>query len=98
MSWTSGCGESRARLSHVVGKRGYEPCQNWSGQDTRRKQAAMVDATDFKVAPIKTPIEYDSFESVDIRVGAIELVEDVSKSDKLVRLTVDFGDHSETSS
>lgn len=26
-------------------------------------------------------------------MGAIELVEDVPKSDKLVRLTVDFGDH-----
>lgn len=30
---------------------------------------------------------------LDIRVGRIELVEDVEGSDKLVRLTVDFGDH-----
>jgi tRNA-binding protein len=30
---------------------------------------------------------------VDIRVGTILSVEDVPGSDKLVRLTVDFGDH-----
>jgi tRNA-binding protein len=30
---------------------------------------------------------------MDIRVGTIELVEDVQGSDKLVKLTVDFGDH-----
>jgi tRNA-binding protein len=46
-----------------------------------------------KTAPIKPTIELDVFEKVDIRVGTIELVEDVIQSDKLVRLTVDFGDH-----
>lgn len=30
-------------------------------------------------------------EKVDIRVGTIELVEDIPKSDKLVKMTVDFG-------
>lgn len=30
---------------------------------------------------------------VDIRVGMIESVEDVAGSERLVRLTVDFGDH-----
>jgi methionine--tRNA ligase beta chain len=30
---------------------------------------------------------------IDIRVGTIESVEDLTDSDKLVRLTVDFGDH-----
>jgi methionine--tRNA ligase beta chain len=30
---------------------------------------------------------------IDVRVGTIELVEDVEGSEKLVRLTVDFGDH-----
>jgi tRNA-binding protein len=47
----------------------------------------------FRAAPIKATIPYDVFEKMDIRVGTIELVEDVPKSDKLVRLTVDFGDH-----
>jgi methionine--tRNA ligase beta chain len=30
---------------------------------------------------------------IDIRAGTIELVEDIKGSDRLVRLTVDFGDH-----
>jgi tRNA-binding protein len=47
----------------------------------------------FEVAPIKPTITYDVFSKIDIRVGTIELVEDVAKSDNLVRLTVDFGDH-----
>jgi tRNA-binding protein len=35
----------------------------------------------------------DVLSKVDIRVGSIELVEDVPGSKKLVRLVVDFGDH-----
>jgi methionine--tRNA ligase beta chain len=35
-------------------------------------------------------------EKLDIRIGTIELVEDVPASDKLVRLRVDFGDHKRT--
>jgi tRNA-binding protein len=46
-----------------------------------------------KVAPIKPTISVDILDKVDIRVGAIELVEDVQGSDKLVKLIVDFGDH-----
>jgi tRNA-binding protein len=46
-----------------------------------------------KVAPIKPTISFDVLDKVDIRVGTIELVEDVPGSDKLVKLTVDFGDH-----
>ena len=49
-----------------------------------------------KPAPIKTEISYDDFARVDIRVGTIERVQDVPKSDKLVRLTVNFGDHTRT--
>jgi tRNA-binding protein len=49
-----------------------------------------------KVAPIKPSITIDLLEKVDIRVGTIELVEDVKGSDKLVKLTVDFGDHKRT--
>jgi tRNA-binding protein len=48
---------------------------------------------EIKPVPVKPIIKYGDFEKVDIRVGTIELVEDVEKSDKLVRLTVDFGDH-----
>ena len=49
-----------------------------------------------KVAAIKPTISFDLLEKVDIRVGTIELVEDVKGSDKLVKLTVDFGDHKRT--
>ncbi|MCL5675806.1 MAG: tRNA-binding protein [Patescibacteria group bacterium] len=46
-----------------------------------------------KVAPVKPIIKYEDLDKLDIRVGTILSVEDVEKSDKLVRLTVDFGDH-----
>ena len=45
------------------------------------------------VAPIKPAISFDLLDKIDIRVGTIERAEDVKGSDKLVRLTVDFGDH-----
>ena len=44
-------------------------------------------------APIKPTIAFDLLDQLDIRVGRIEKVEDVPKSDKLVKLVVDFGDH-----
>jgi len=49
-----------------------------------------------KVAPVKPLISIDVLEKIDIRVGRIDLVEDVKGSDKLVKLTVDFGDHKRT--
>lgn len=47
-------------------------------------------------APVKDTIDFAIFESVDIRVGTIERVDDVEGSDKLVKMTVDFGDHTRT--
>jgi tRNA-binding protein len=44
-------------------------------------------------APIKPTISLDLLDKIDIRVGTIEQVNDVPRSDKLVKLTVDFGDH-----
>src|SRR5689334_25371781 len=52
--------------------------------------------TPIKVAPVKPAISFDALEKLDIRVGTIKLVEDVKGSDKLVKLTVDFGDHTRT--
>jgi len=49
-----------------------------------------------KVAPVKPTIAIDVLNKVDIRAGTIKLVEDVAGSDKLVKLTVDFGDHTRT--
>lgn len=47
-------------------------------------------------APVKPPISIDLLERIDIRVGTIERVEDVSGSKKLVKLTDDFGDRQRT--
>ena len=47
-------------------------------------------------SPIKDTIDFATFESIDIRVGTISRVDDVENSNKLVKLTVDFGDHSRT--
>ena len=47
-------------------------------------------------APIKPAISIDLLERIDVRVGTIERVEDVKASDKIVKLTVDFGDHKRT--
>lgn len=44
-------------------------------------------------SPIKPAISFDLIDQLDIRVGTIEQVEDVAGSNKLVKLTVDFGDH-----
>lgn len=49
-----------------------------------------------KPSPIKPTIGLDVLESIDVRVGTIEEVEDVEKSNHLVRLKVDFGDHRRT--
>jgi len=43
--------------------------------------------------PIKPTISLDLLNQIDVRVGTIERVEDVTASNNLVKLTVDFGDH-----
>lgn len=48
------------------------------------------------VAPVKPNISIDILDKIDIRVGTIKLVEDVEKSDKLVKLSVDFGEFTRT--
>ena len=44
-------------------------------------------------APIKAPVAMDALEKLDIRVGTIRSVVEVPGSDKLMLLTVEFGDH-----
>lgn len=44
-------------------------------------------------AAIKAPISFDDLTKIDIRVGTIIQVLEVAKSDKLMKLIVDFGDH-----
>lgn len=45
---------------------------------------------------MKPNVSIDLLNQLDIRIGTINLVEDVKGSDKLVRLTVDFGDRTRT--
>jgi tRNA-binding protein len=47
-------------------------------------------------APVKPDVTFDDLQKLDIRVGTIESVEDVEGSKKLVKLTVNFGDHLRT--
>lgn len=46
-----------------------------------------------KPAPIKDIISFEYFEKIDIRVGTIVSVSEVENSNKLMKLIVDFGDH-----
>ncbi len=50
----------------------------------------------FTPAPIKPAIEMADLEKIDIRVGTIVSVEEIVNSDKLMKLTVSFGDHQRT--
>ena len=52
--------------------------------------------TDFNPAPVKPPIALPDLDKIDVRVGTIVAVDDVPKSTKLLKLTVDFGDHHRT--
>lgn len=52
-----------------------------------------MDAHDFKPAPLKPVISFGEVDRIDIRVGTIVSVDDIAGSDKLLKLTVDFGDH-----
>ena len=49
-----------------------------------------------KQQPVKPTIQFEDLEKIDIRVGTIEKVEDIPESDKLIRLTVDFGEFKRT--
>ena len=49
-----------------------------------------------KPAPIKPEVSIGDLEKLDIRVGTIESVTEVPDSKKLMKLTVDFGDHTRT--
>ena len=51
---------------------------------------------EFTPAPIKPVIDIEALEALDIRVGTIERVEEIAGSDKLMKLTVNFADHSRT--
>src|SRR5262249_55082176 len=47
----------------------------------------------FPPSPVNPALPISVVESLDVRVGTIQAVDDVAGSRKLVRLTVGFGDH-----
>jgi tRNA-binding protein len=47
----------------------------------------------FMPAPVKPLIPISVLDTIDVRVGTIQSVDDVAGSTKLVKLTVTFGDH-----
>ncbi len=47
-------------------------------------------------APVKASVALASLEALDVRVGTILAVDEVPRSEKLMRLTVSFGDHTRT--
>jgi tRNA-binding protein len=50
--------------------------------------------SEFIPSPVKPTVSFQAFEALDFRVGTIARVEEVPRSEKLMKLTVDFGDHS----
>jgi len=46
-----------------------------------------------KPVPIKPTVNIEALNKLDIRVGKIEAVDEIQNSKKLMKLTVDFGDH-----
>ena len=50
----------------------------------------------FTPTPVKPIVPLSALDALDIRVGTIERVEELPRSDKLMRLIVNFGDHSRT--
>ena len=51
---------------------------------------------DFTPAVVKPVVTISALEALDIRVGTIERVEEVPRSEKLMKLIVNFGDHTRT--
>ena len=60
------------------------------GEDSGSRMGA--EPSGFVAAPVKPEVTIEDLEKLDIRAGTILLAEEVPRSDKMVRLTVDFGD------
>ncbi len=52
--------------------------------------------SEFSPAPVKPIVPLAALEALDIRVGTIESVEAIPRSEKLMKLTVNFGNHTRT--
>ncbi|MCK5768278.1 MAG: tRNA-binding protein [Candidatus Atribacteria bacterium] len=47
----------------------------------------------FNLRPIKNEMKFEDLAKIDIRIGEIREVLDIPKSNNLMKLIVDFGDH-----
>ncbi len=56
----------------------------------------MIAMSTFTPAPVKPTVTIDDLAKIDIRLGTIKSVIDIEKSDKLVKVEVNFGDHTRT--
>ncbi|GAB3930888.1 methionine--tRNA ligase [Mucilaginibacter myungsuensis] len=56
-----------------------------------KKQATVVEQAEPELVPAKEAINYESFATMDIRVGTILTAEKVAKTKKLMKLTIDTG-------
>lgn len=56
-----------------------------------KKQEAPATQSAFELVPAKDAISYDTFATMDIRVGTILAAEKVAKTKKLLKLTIDTG-------
>ncbi|MDP8999958.1 MAG: methionine--tRNA ligase [Myxococcota bacterium] len=53
---------------------------------------ALIEALTPRVDAAATPVTYDQFAAVDLRVGVVRACERVAKKDKLLKLAVDLGE------
>jgi len=60
---------------------------------SERNREPMSEQNRFVPAPLKATVTLDVLEQLDVRVGTIESVAEVAGSNKLLKLTVNFGDH-----
>jgi len=68
-------------------------CIKWLAYSGCQKNVPLLER--FLLQPLILPFRISEFifEKLDIRVGTITSVSEVAKSNKLMKLTVDFGDH-----
>lgn len=52
--------------------------------------------SEFNPAAVKPLVGIAALEALDVRVGTIEQVDEMPRSEKLMRLKVNFGDHTRT--
>jgi tRNA-binding protein len=69
---------------------GTQYLRKWSMNKT---YPTLLDPRFMNVSPVKRMISSHILSQIDVRVGTIEHIEEIPRSDKLVRLMVDFGDH-----